>query len=101
MAALVLPSQQWTCGRGGRQHVGSALADGMLSVAEDVPSAKADPTYSFRYENGIGCSSPGWRLKRLKSIDSRLRRGGVPVLRRPISKPSFTRQPERPLAAAS
>ena len=32
-----------------------------------------------RNENGCGGSSPGWRSSREQSIESRCRRGGVPV----------------------
>src|SRR2546422_3043524 len=56
---------------------------------------------SVRNENGGGGSSPGCGVRTEKAMVSRSRRGGVPVLSRPTSKPNSRMQSERCSAASS
>jgi len=53
------------------------------------------------YEKGWGEGSLSWRSRRPKSIVEALRRGGVPVFMRPISKPRPRSDSARPTEAIS
>ena len=56
---------------------------------------------SVRSENGVGMASPGCTSREEKSIVLASRRGGVPVLRRPRSRPRRMRESEMGYAAGS
>src|SRR5207237_2421640 len=56
---------------------------------------------SVRHEKDGGGSSPGCGVNDEKSMVSRSRRGGVPVLSRPTSKPNSLMQSDKCSAEAS